>query len=522
MHPSQDPTVTQRILEHHPYPFDFSKSPIHKLAGRVSTREASGCSILPPELWAEVFLNCIPQLPAEGTPTPWYHRDLYVNPLTPPLLLCQICRSWRQIALSLSQLWQSLTVYVSMGTAYPSVELSRLWISRSGNLPLSLALYQQNESNLNRLVAGRMLGLFMKYIPRWCEIDLHLAGPRLPYSLAPEELRAPSLRRFNMKTSYRVYEKEEKCIFGIFEDVPRLSHLQVSRIPELDLLGNSAVNIPFAQLESLSLDYVPSVGTSLHLLNKCNNIRDCTLKIDSLFGPIEDIPLFHPSLRSLSINISHEHFPGFLARITLPALKRLKIHVRGPLEQYTWPQHSFEEFLERSSCELTRFEIHDSGMRVDQFVSVLCQKRMQGLEELVVDDRRDWTWDPFVTDIALDLLNSPRYKDAYSAIVFLNPNVGSITTTTTTSEGEGWLSGSTACFLPNLAQLVLRGNCLRTSDGAIADMVESRWYERGGPGVKQLKNVKLDIPSSHLADVQRLKALQAKGLGLELSFLEET
>lgn len=525
----RDPNIERHVLETHPYPIDFSNKPTLDPERPGSFGEEASrkqlITLLPPELWAEVFMYCVPDLPAHGAPAPWYRRDLHVNPSTAPLLLCQICRSWRQMALSLSALWQGLVVYVSMGTSYPSIELTRLWISRSGHLPLSLSLHQQNESNLNRLVAGRVLALFMKHIPRWMDIDLHLWGPRMALSLIPEKLNAPLLRRFNMReTSYRLYEKEEKCIFGIFEDVPRLSHLQLSRVPEMDLLGHSSVPVPWSQLVSLSLDYVPSIGTSLHLLSNCSNLRECTLKMDCLFGPIVDQPLLHTHLRSLSLNISYEHLSGFLSRITLPALARLKVHVRGPLEQYAWPQACFEQFLERSACVLTTLELHDSGMRVDQFVSTICHRLCQALEALLVEDRRDWTWDPFFTDVALDLLHCPRYRDAYSVIVFLDPGQGvgpdsdsdSISSTTS----DQWQTQSTACFLPDLAKLAVRGNCSRTSDGAFASMVESRWYRREA-GVAQLRSVKLDIPSGHFLDLQRLKVLQSEGLELDLSFTED-
>ncbi|TFK25170.1 hypothetical protein FA15DRAFT_366961 [Coprinopsis marcescibilis] len=504
MYPPHNP-VYQRILGFHPYPLAFSKPPSHQLARRESSQSSrEAWALLPAELWAEVFLYCIQTPQTEGTPM-WYSRELAI-----PMLLCQICRSWRQIALSFSQLWQRLTVCISMGKSYPSFELASIWIARSGTLPLSLSLYQQNESNLNRLVTGRMLALFMKHMPRWMDIDFRLAGPRLSNSLFPEHLGAPLLRRFNVRTNCRVYEREEKDIFGVFQEVPRLTHLEVSRIPELDLLGNSIINVPWAQLETLSMDYVPSVGTSLHILSKCHSISACEMKIDSLFGPIFDSPLCHSRLLSLSISVSFEHFPGLLTMLTLPALRYLKVHVRGPLEQYGWPETCFEQFLERSSCKLTRLEVHDSGMRVDQFVGLLSSRKLQGLNALVVEDRRDWTWDPFVTDIALELLHCPLYKDNYTAIVVLGgASIG----------GDSEHAGGRTCFLPNLTQLVVRGNCLRTSDGVIASMVETRWYQYM-EGVAQLESVKLDIPSNHFRDLQRLKTLQAKGLDLELTFID--
>ncbi|KAF6763099.1 hypothetical protein DFP72DRAFT_801201 [Ephemerocybe angulata] len=402
--------------------------------------------MLPPEVWAEVFLYCLPEPPPANGPHPWYNRDRYISPLTAPLLLCQVCRRWREIAVTMPRLWQRLGVYVSMGTACPAPGLADLWLSRSGSLPLILSLHQQNESNLNALVAGRILVLFIKHTSRWMDVDLYLAGSRLMAA-------APILQRFRLRTSSRVYEKEERYIFGVIQDVPRLNDLHISRVPELDLLGNSTVDVPWHQLGSLALDYVPSIGTSLHVLSKCERLEECTIKADALFGPLFQEPLVHTSLRSLSINIGCDHFTAFFSRATLPALRDLSIQIRGPLEHYGWPQPCFEEFLSRSECRLARLEIRDSGMRADQFAMCLQHRFLQDVEELVIDDRRDWTWDPFVKDLAFDLMNCSRSADTYAALV-----VGRV------------------CFLPKLLSLVVRGNCMQTSDGTISDMVESRFY----------------------------------------------
>ncbi|RXW25060.1 hypothetical protein EST38_g832 [Candolleomyces aberdarensis] len=367
---------------------------------------------------------------------------------------------------------------------------------------------------MNAAAAGSILNLFIKHTMRWMNIDLQLAGPRLAMYPEAGKLVAPVLQRFRLRTSYRVYEKDERYIFGVFQDVPRLINLQVSRVPELDLLANSTVEVPWHQLDALSLDYVPSIGTSLHILTKCESVRECTLKVDTLFGPLLDEPLVHPYLHSLSINISNEHFTGFFSRITLPALKNLSIHVRGPLEQYRWPQSCFEEFLRRSSCKLTRLELRDSGMRADQFISTLQQPYLQTLHQLVVDDRRDWTWDPFVTDAGLYLMNCSLCMNASAALAVLDDDVAE-------SESDGVTTNplaDQACFLPSLQALIVRGNCLQTADGTIADMVESRFYFREH-GVAQLRRVELDLPSSHLADLQRLKAMQAEGLTVDLGFI---
>ncbi|KAJ7700511.1 hypothetical protein B0H17DRAFT_925554, partial [Mycena rosella] len=49
---------------------------------------------LPTEITSRIFVHCLPK-----------HRRVRPSPTTPPLTLAQICRHWREVALSTCQLW---------------------------------------------------------------------------------------------------------------------------------------------------------------------------------------------------------------------------------------------------------------------------------------------------------------------------------------------------------------------------------------------------------------------------------
>ncbi|KAJ7776602.1 hypothetical protein DFH07DRAFT_693797, partial [Mycena maculata] len=57
------------------------------------------------ELITEIFVHCLPT-PASATGACFF-RPHFVRPSVKdaPLLLCQICRRWRAIALTTPQLW---------------------------------------------------------------------------------------------------------------------------------------------------------------------------------------------------------------------------------------------------------------------------------------------------------------------------------------------------------------------------------------------------------------------------------
>jgi hypothetical protein len=461
--------------------------------------------LIPIEILQEIFILCLPKPPSSRSQL---SSRLLGKSSSAPLLLCQICDLWRQCAICLPDLWASLDVYVSMGKPRPSLGLTALWLARSGALPLSLGLYQRDEMTDNCISADEVLDIYTRYIHRWSNIQFDMSGTRYNRPLTSQQRSAPMLKRFGMRITYQIYEND---LFGIFDDVPRLSNLSVSKIPNLSMSGVSTVPIPWSQLVSLKLDHVPSVGTALHILQKSQNLTDCAIKVDSIFGPLPRDPIYHHHLNSLTLNIGHEQASTFLEYVALPGLARLAIYVKGPLDLCRWPQPKFMDFLERSECRLVHFEIYDTGMRSENFAECVSDPRLQSLERILVDDRRDWRWDPYVTDLALDLLTCSTFLDKSSLTSAMESPFAVDT------ESEVIAKKPMPCVLPKLESLIFRGNCLGSADGAVADMIESRWRFHCN-GVRRIKRVELDLLSSHVEDCRRLKEFCNEGL--ELSLLE--
>ncbi|KAJ7140702.1 hypothetical protein C8R44DRAFT_604206, partial [Mycena epipterygia] len=58
-----------------------------------------------------------------------------------PLLLCQICSAWRELALSAPRLWSSLHIVIPDRSRVDDLaDTVTAWLSRSGILPLSLSV----------------------------------------------------------------------------------------------------------------------------------------------------------------------------------------------------------------------------------------------------------------------------------------------------------------------------------------------------------------------------------------------
>jgi hypothetical protein len=89
--------------------------------------------ILPPEIVSEIFVHFLPAYPKPPPKTG----------LLSPNILCQVCRTWREIALSTPALWRAVRVFLFNGdkrkieAGFRALETS---LMRSGSCPLSIEL----------------------------------------------------------------------------------------------------------------------------------------------------------------------------------------------------------------------------------------------------------------------------------------------------------------------------------------------------------------------------------------------
>ncbi|KAJ7072811.1 hypothetical protein C8F01DRAFT_1362082, partial [Mycena amicta] len=93
---------------------------------------------MPPELTSEIFLNCLPDGPAD------------MNLKSPPLLFLQICRRWSDIAVSTPRLWASIHIKFGMWTTPNLTRFFKCWLVCAGQVPrLSISL--AGEPQMDRL-----------------------------------------------------------------------------------------------------------------------------------------------------------------------------------------------------------------------------------------------------------------------------------------------------------------------------------------------------------------------------------
>jgi hypothetical protein len=174
---------------------------------------------IPLEIWAKIFIECLPSQPY-----------IQPDPRSAPLLLCKVSKAWRSTALSLSNLWSSISVTTRHNSDVErQLEDVGAWLGRSGVQPLAISLslggiYWGIDPNAE-VDLDPMLDLFISFIGCWENVHLELVGPFRGSISSIHLLRAPLLRRFKAVFEYGSGEVFEP-LFPCFQRRPIL---QMSR-----------------------------------------------------------------------------------------------------------------------------------------------------------------------------------------------------------------------------------------------------------------------------------------------------
>ncbi|KAJ7479779.1 hypothetical protein FB451DRAFT_1556612 [Mycena latifolia] len=265
---------------------------------------------LPNEITAEIFTQFLP---------PYPKRPPLVGPLSPSFL-CQICRHWRDVAVSTPSLWSALSLYLE----YDYVEryeqqlyLLETWLERSGNCPLSIALEITADESI-----GRFIEATVRHSARWQHMTLLL--PNSDLHLIKGDM--PRLRSLTFGPNQESYDSEpipEPTV--LFDQAPNLVTIELDRF-----FNPFCIILPWSQITSLSGS---SFGYEMaEILRHAVNVEQCTFELydTELYGPIVEIPplVRLRSLRLLPRDATFSRIPmnHLLAALTLPELRKIKIY----------------------------------------------------------------------------------------------------------------------------------------------------------------------------------------------------
>ncbi|KAJ7161461.1 hypothetical protein C8R43DRAFT_1105101 [Mycena crocata] len=286
---------------------------------------------LPPELLSEIFLHCLPD-------------DEFISPdiTTAPLLLCGVCRRFRNVALGTPELWSSLNMNFSEPEKDVHAEFSQLckvWICRAQSTPLSLSLSYTDEvhdDDMHLIIS--MAEIIAHLSKQWQNLNIELDDDFVELALAlPMDAKFPLLEKLTVTTLDSVAELPIS-----FHDAPKLREVYLNRMSRDILL------LPWQQITTFQVDDIPVVPC-LKILRDAQNLVDGIFDIfdeDPSSSSTSMIPRMH--LRSLSV--LGTDVVDVIKCLKVPALTCLRLDL--DLERETMETHAFLSFASRSSFHL--------------------------------------------------------------------------------------------------------------------------------------------------------------------------
>ncbi|ESK90582.1 hypothetical protein Moror_4251 [Moniliophthora roreri MCA 2997] len=471
------------------------------------------------DILREVFMRCLPE---DYLPT----NDI----CEAPLLLTSICRSWHEVAISTPRLWNR--IHISL--RYPlspvnnffrswmqtSSEGLKLWLERSGKVPLTLSL--RTSPGWGRQRGGHTYGdtaeleglyadffrLLFPYASRWKSLSLTVT-PAVRDVLGELSVgKLTLLEEFKMNPDYITDLGAWEALSIIFRHSPSLHVLHLTGAP-LEL------PIPWGNLTEVVLnssfpgELLPSQAIQVLSLSSAS-LRRCVLHLQLSRGsvlPSQDTPVVLPYLHTLDIRFRSvrveytgltsaviselEHLFG---AIVAPMLKNISLTNQAFLPE-AFNRLPFLDFLRRSACSLSSLHL---DLRVTAIAVVMSLQQVPSLIELKIRGvtAREWS----------EEAESPApLSDFFHALTPSSMN-------------------TSAVVCPNLEIFTCTG-CSPCHAASLLALAEARSGTSGGSqsqhsGVeKSLKRMKV-VFRAFIEDTDtpfRLKSLREKGMWIQWS-----
>ncbi|KAJ6517969.1 hypothetical protein C8R47DRAFT_1773 [Mycena vitilis] len=257
---------------------------------------------LPEDVLREIFLAC---LPWSGNPV--------MSSREAPLLLGQVCSSWRRIALTTPQLWSSLHVVVPNAARLRQIsDAVDTWLSRSGVLPLSITLAVSAACESGSDNVATMIDVLTNFCLRWHRVTITLTPRTILTPLT--NLRASDVPMLKSIAFTSVGSGSWQNLVPPMEIPWRaFNFLRTPSIRSASFAsigGNFlALTLPWPLLRSLSLtagshkdasSLQLTTTVALVILRQCPSLTTCTLCLTSDRTNVDEDPESQPPPLTLS------------------------------------------------------------------------------------------------------------------------------------------------------------------------------------------------------------------------------
>ncbi|KAJ7685663.1 hypothetical protein DFH06DRAFT_1463649 [Mycena polygramma] len=290
---------------------------------------------VPPEILAEIFCHCLPD------------DEEYITPdLITPLILCWICRQWRELALSTPRLWSSLCLDFDLMIQRGAYETDfwRTWLSRAGGTPLSVILRSSQH------VPAGPIDLLLKTV-----IGLSQQWRRIEFTIEVDLARFI----FPLKGSFPLLETVD--VFVLQDDLS-ISFSEAPKLRGATLHPyNPHMQVPWNQLTTL-WSYRVNFSSCIQILRDSPNLVFACFQVEGNPPSRPYTILHHSRLRKLQLGavykgpgVGRNHNP-------MPVLDHLKITTLRDftLDFVNYPElppadiSPFLSFISRAFANFTR------------------------------------------------------------------------------------------------------------------------------------------------------------------------
>lgn len=342
-----------------------------------------------PELVAEIFKHC-----AKGSTKRHVHDVLDTfDPDCGPLLLTQICSSWRSIAISTPDLWTAIRLTVKESS--PSqIELVKTWVKRSADNPLSVAIMESKDvsqrerhsqdglSSFRDWADNEALELLVKQAYRWKDAHLVIPPSRAAWQVFSSlHHNLPILERLTVNISRRLLSPPE-LVIDYFSSAPQLRNVSLDYATSIRSVLTSTLctlELPYAQLVSLDFrvqrQTPATINACLAAISETPNLKRCVLRcgVAEPWSPIVSL-VYHENLKHLVVVAeqiravaTESDMAKLFDRLDLPSLETLEI--RSTCGR-AWNHAAFCNFLARSP-DLTYFTLVADEISISELIETL-------------------------------------------------------------------------------------------------------------------------------------------------------
>ncbi|PPQ73558.1 hypothetical protein CVT24_007441 [Panaeolus cyanescens] len=271
------------------------------------------------------------------------------NPRSAPLLFCNVCSYWRNVATSTPALWSAIFVY---DTICP--ETVALWLQRSQSHSLSLFV------SLGPDLAGtdtfaRLLEMFYANMARWKRVSFHLPTAkdmrRLVFDLIPEPGKSPATQLQHLCLS-SVYHQTDHLDFQSLARLSSFPHPTLQRFSWSEYTTPDFARIPttlWLNLQQITFSLITE-RVLLSFLKACDNLRFIDVKClhETVDADLPAAPIVAHNLEALNVGMVVGKLNNTIAFLTAPKLKRLSLRHRDGHGTAV----NLENFIKRSRCML--------------------------------------------------------------------------------------------------------------------------------------------------------------------------